>query len=301
MKKVLAATLATVSVMTVSASVMADDAIKVLVNGGEVKFDVQPFIENDRTLVPMRAIFEALGADVAWDEKDRTVVSYDPVSDVSITMQIDKDVMFVDGTEYKLDTPAKIVNDRTFVPLRAISESMNSTVNWDGETRTVTIEKDLTQKSGVGIENPWIDYKSIDEVNAAINESGDKKFGIADITVEGCTVKAYRYMPTSNLTEVVYSFKQDKKEADVTVRMMPGDTDISGISGGEKLEEIKTDEYWAEIYKYKDLTYAIWSCEDADTVYSRCVIIETTTMNENDVKAFIKTLIEDVEENYPKG
>lgn len=141
MKKIIAAVLAATSVMTASASVFADDTIKVLVNGTQVEFDVQPFIENERTLVPMRAIFEALGAEVAWDEDDRTVISYDPVSDVSITMQADSDVMFVDEEAVTLDVPAKIVSDRTFVPLRAISESMNSTVDWDDATRTITITK----------------------------------------------------------------------------------------------------------------------------------------------------------------
>lgn len=141
MKKIIAAVLAATSVMTASASVFADDTIKVLVNGTQVEFDVQPFIENERTLVPMRAIFEALGAEVAWDEDDRTVISYDPVSDVSITMQADSDVMFVDEEAVTIDVPAKIVSDRTFVPLRAISESMNSTVDWDDATRTITITK----------------------------------------------------------------------------------------------------------------------------------------------------------------
>ncbi len=127
------------------AVVLADDAIKVLVNGNEISFsDASPFIEDDRTLVPMRAIFEALGAQVAWDGDTRTIISYDPVSDVSITMQIDSDKMFINETAVTLDVPARIVNDRTVVPLRAVSEGMNSIVNWDGETKTVTVDKELS-------------------------------------------------------------------------------------------------------------------------------------------------------------
>lgn len=141
MKKIIAAILAAVSIMTASAAVMADDTIKVIVNGTQVEFDAEPFIENDYTLVPMRAIFEALGAQVAWDGEDKTVISYDAASDVSVTLQIDSDVMFVNEAAVELDVSAKLVSDRTFVPLRAVSESMNCTVNWDGEARTVTITK----------------------------------------------------------------------------------------------------------------------------------------------------------------
>jgi len=296
MKKIIATILAA-SVMTASAAVLAEEPIKILVNDVQISFDAEPFIENDRTLVPMRAIFEALGAQVAWDGEDRTVISYDPVSDVSITMQIDSDVMFVGETAVKLDVPAKIVSDRTFVPLRAISESMNSEVNWDGATRTVAIKKDL---SAVQFENPWVEYETIDELNAALNEADDIKYGVADIAAEGYTVKAYRYMPTTNMTEIIYSFKDDGGEAEVAIRKMPGDTDISGISGGTKIEDCQIEGSAVEIYKYEDTTYAIWSCEDV-TVYSHSVTVETTTMSEENVIDFVKALVESVEQEYPKG
>ncbi|MBQ8301244.1 MAG: copper amine oxidase N-terminal domain-containing protein [Clostridia bacterium] len=297
MKKIIATILAAASVMTASAAVLAEEPIKILVNDVQISFDAEPFIENDRTLVPMRAIFEALGAQVAWDGEDRTVISYDPVSDVSITMQIDSDVMFVGETAVKLDVPAKIVSDRTFVPLRAISESMNSEVNWDGATRTVTIEKSM---EAVQVENPWVEYETIDELNAALNEADDIKYGVADIAAEGYTVKAYRYMPTTNMTEIIYSFKDDGGEAEVAIRMMPGDTDISVISGGTKIEDCQIEGSAVEIYKYEDITYAIWACEDV-TVYSHSVAVETTTMSEENVIDFVKALVESVEQEYPKG
>ena len=139
-KKIIAAVLAASSVMSLTAGVMAEDAIKIFVNGKQVICeDVDPFIENDHTLVPMRAIFEALGASVDWDGDTRTVVSYDPVSDVSITLQIDSDTMFVGETPVTLETPARIANDVTVVPVRAIAEGMHSVVGWDGDTRTVTV------------------------------------------------------------------------------------------------------------------------------------------------------------------
>ena len=97
-KKIIASVLAVASVLTLSAGALADDNITVTVNGNNVSFvEITPFIENDHTLVPMREIFEALGADVQWDNETRTVISYDSISDVSITMQIESDVMYVNG------------------------------------------------------------------------------------------------------------------------------------------------------------------------------------------------------------
>ena len=73
-KKIIASVLAVASVLTVSAGALADDNITVTVNGNNVSFvEITPFIENDHTLVPMREIFEALGADVQWDDETRTV------------------------------------------------------------------------------------------------------------------------------------------------------------------------------------------------------------------------------------
>lgn len=146
-KRIIAAVAALSVTAALSAGVLADDSIKVLVNGNEVTFtEAQPFIENERTLVPMRAIYEALGARVAWEGETRTIVSYDPTSDVSITMQIDSNKMFINEQEIELDVPARIVNDRTVVPLRAISEGMKSVVNWDNDTRTVTVEKTVSEE-----------------------------------------------------------------------------------------------------------------------------------------------------------
>ena len=144
-KKIIASVLAVASVLTVSAGALADDNITVTVNGNNVSFvEITPFIENDHTLVPMREIFEALGADVQWDNETRTVISYDSVSDVSITMQIDSDVMYVNGDAVTLETPAKIVGSSTVVPVRAIAEGMHSVVGWD-EARQLLLKRKSKQ------------------------------------------------------------------------------------------------------------------------------------------------------------
>ena len=76
-KRIISALLAITAAVMSFGTVMADDAITVLVNDKQVQFeDVAPFIENEHTLVPFRAIFEALGSKVQWDGETRTVLSY---------------------------------------------------------------------------------------------------------------------------------------------------------------------------------------------------------------------------------
>ncbi|MCH5212938.1 MAG: hypothetical protein J1G06_07975 [Oscillospiraceae bacterium] len=111
--------------------------IKVVLNGHTMSFDQPPVIIDERTLVPMRAIFESLGAEVIWNGDTRTVTAIRP--DKIITMQIDNNLMYVNGAVLELDVPPQIVNDFTMVPVRAVSESLDCTVNWDGDTQTVYI------------------------------------------------------------------------------------------------------------------------------------------------------------------
>lgn len=147
-KKIIALTVAAMTVLGAASLPAAadDEPVTVIINGEALVIpegDTQPYIEEGRTLVPMRAIFEALGAYINWDGDTKTVVSYDPVSDVSITMQVDSATIFVGETPVELDVPARLVNDRTVVPVRAVSEGMHSQVDWDENTRTVTITKDM--------------------------------------------------------------------------------------------------------------------------------------------------------------
>ena len=118
-------------------SLAQDETITVILDGTTLSFDVPPMLVNDRTLVPMRAIFTALGADVDWDDDTQTAIS---VKDgVTIRIQIGNTVMDVDGESVPLDAPAMLVSDRTLVPLRAVSEAFGVMVDWQGETETVIL------------------------------------------------------------------------------------------------------------------------------------------------------------------
>jgi hypothetical protein len=111
--------------------------ITVSVNGAALSFDQPPIVENGRTLVPLRAIFEALGADVNWDAASQTVTAVK--GNVTVTLKIGSNVLDKSGQQISLDVPAQIVGGRTLVPARAVAESFGANVAWDDVARTVTI------------------------------------------------------------------------------------------------------------------------------------------------------------------
>ena len=118
MKKLLAI-LIMVMAISVALPAMASENIKVTVGGERVIFDVQPQLINDRTMVPLRAIFEALDATVSWD--DATQVIKPMKGNTLITLEIDDNTMWVNSKKVTLDVPATLVDGRTLVPVRAIS------------------------------------------------------------------------------------------------------------------------------------------------------------------------------------
>lgn len=116
------------------------NTIPVFVDGVQIDFDQQPIIQDDRTLVPLRGVFEALGATVYWNNDTRSVTAYK--DDTTIELAIGSSTMYVNGQPKYLDVAGQIINDRTMVPLRAISEAFGSIVYWDNDTRTVRVYSD---------------------------------------------------------------------------------------------------------------------------------------------------------------
>ncbi|MBE7045976.1 MAG: hypothetical protein E7396_01025 [Ruminococcaceae bacterium] len=115
----------------------AEDSVKVVINGVEQTYDQMPVIVNGRTLVPMRGIFEALGARVQWIDYSKTVVGSRDRK--FIKLKLGSDEVAIDGVSQKIDVPAQIINSRTMVPVRFISEALGEKVEWDGNTKTVYI------------------------------------------------------------------------------------------------------------------------------------------------------------------
>ena|GEM_PF-2924423 len=122
--------------------VYADNQVEVIINGEAVVFESQqPVIINDRALVPVRDVFEALGFVVDWDENTSTVVMLDRWREIYVTIgeYSFELVSFSQPSTAYLDVAARIINDRTMMPIRAILEAIGHVVEWDVESRTITV------------------------------------------------------------------------------------------------------------------------------------------------------------------
>ena len=155
-----------IGVAVCSTSVFASDNISVILDGEKIAFDVQPQIIEERTFVPMRAVFEAFDMTVDWNGETQTVTANRDNN--SISMTIGTDTFYHNGKAIELDVPAQIVGDRMLVPVRAISESLDCTVKWDGDERKVIIISSPEKVTGTATINEMrclIDYQPIDFVN----------------------------------------------------------------------------------------------------------------------------------------
>ncbi len=138
MKKLLAVVSILMVILGTVLSVNAYETASVTLNGQYIQFDQQPIIINDRTMVPMRKIFEAMGCEVLWDEEDEMIDVWRG-DDNLMTLWIGDLEMWTPGGLVYLDAAPFVMNDRTLVPVRAISESIGAQVDWDEYNWTVII------------------------------------------------------------------------------------------------------------------------------------------------------------------
>lgn len=135
------------------------------INGEVKKMDAKPFIKNDRTLVPLRFIVEAIGGEVNWDNDNRLVTVNSKGK--TIELPIDSKTIKIDGKDVNIDQAAIIKGDRTFVPIRFIAENLDMVVNYINDTREIEISSFEDKKS----DNNADMTQALDEKNAATNNS----------------------------------------------------------------------------------------------------------------------------------
>lgn len=160
-KKVISIVLSLVFILSLSNAVFADNGITVKLDDKQLTFDVPPQIIDGRTMVPMRKIFEELGASVDWNAETRTITSKKGTTTISLTIGVE--TIAVNNSVKSLDVAPSIIDGRTLVPVRAISEAFNLDVEWESETATVVI----TQKKK-NTEQVWGNLKNI------VRKKGDK-------------------------------------------------------------------------------------------------------------------------------
>ena len=155
MKKILSILIAVMMVVALTATFAnAQQEISVKLDDVQIDFaDVKPQIINGRTMVPLRAIFEALGATVEWDDATKTVKS--EKGDIYVALTIGEAELRKNWQTIELDVPAQIIDSRTMVPVRAISEAYECDVQWDDATKSVIIttpkEEDIPEPERIDV------------------------------------------------------------------------------------------------------------------------------------------------------
>ena len=138
MKKIVASLLILLLIISTSLTIFAsNDEVSVYLDNVKIEFDVPAQIINGRTMVPVRKIFEELGMTVNWDGETQKVSA--DKKGVLIELTINDTTIYRNSIEQTIDVPAQIIDGRTLVPVRVVSEYAGAEVSWDGTTSTVYI------------------------------------------------------------------------------------------------------------------------------------------------------------------
>ena len=223
-------------------SVVAQSDISVEINGEKMQFDVMPIEENGRVLVPMRAIFEELGAGIFWDDTTWTVTA--EKGDKKIILHVGSPYARVNKDDVPLDVPAKIVDGRTLVPVRFVAETLGAFVDWDESTNTVKIissdknelKEKFEGKKILFIGNSFLHYgRTVDSVNKkylTLEERKDKRGGFAQIfRANGIDVSVVNWTISSH-----------------KLNDMVGANECSVCKNGVIHEEYLTDKYYDYVF-----------------------------------------------------
>ena len=120
---------------------MASEDISVVLDGEKLDFDVAPIMEDGRVLVPLRTIFKKYGAVLEWNGKfNKTSAQIRGANGVYVSVQIGKEIAYKNNSSFKLEIAPKMVDGRTFVPVRFIAKVLEAKVSWDEKTKTVFIK-----------------------------------------------------------------------------------------------------------------------------------------------------------------
>lgn len=112
--------------------------IDIYINGTKIKFDSLPYLKDGRTMVPFRPIAEALGCTVNWDPIEKEIIT--EMNGSVIKFFTEKKTAYINQKSMELDVPPEVIDGRTYVPLRFLSETFGYKVYWDDSNNKVTID-----------------------------------------------------------------------------------------------------------------------------------------------------------------
>lgn len=246
---------------------VGDAAIKVTIDGVLQQYDQPPVIINNRTMVPLRAIFEALDAKIDWEDATRTVTAIK--ADKVIKLTIESKIAYVDNKEVMLDQPAALINGRTLVPVRFIGEALGTKVDWDEANSTVIITKPDASPVSNPTPTPTPTAPADDIVPPAPPVSKDNL--IADPTMEGARFTGANYEATPTYVKT------------------------TAHTGKQSLQVVAKKEYGcvkfppSKIEQGKDYSYSAWVKLGADSQSTAVNIIICYTVGDELIQKKVAT------------
>jgi len=153
--------------------------IRIFTENKEIEFDTKPNVVDGRTLVPMRAIFETFGLEVSWNNETKQATGSN--SKNRIIFMVDSNKVMINGKEKVIDVPAMIIEKRTMIPLRFLSEKLGYNVVWEGDSNLILISKnDIVQWKYVGSNTEDTNGKELKYYSKYINGKDTLKIAVEE-------------------------------------------------------------------------------------------------------------------------
>lgn len=197
-----------------------------------------PFVdENYRTLVPFRKALETYGATVEWNNESRIATAMK--GDIKVEVPIDQNYIMVNGLQQANDTSAKIVNGRTYLPIRAVIQAFNSSVEWDQNLKTVVITTTPIDAKAILTEanNKSYNWKNYD-ADVLINMSMPVKDDAGSVSMVNMNMKMYMtlFMEPSMKAKINANMKmnmmgQEIEQPIMDMYMTSNDTSLTQYMG----------------------------------------------------------------------
>lgn len=268
-----------------------DNEIIVAIDSVKVDFDENsgfPFVdENYRTLVPFRKALEAYGAAVEWNEESRIATAVK--GDIKVEVPIDQDYIMVNEQQQSNDTAAKIVNGRTYLPIRAVIQAFGSSVEWDQNLKTVVITSTPVDAKAILAEanQKSYDWKNYD-ADVLINMSMPIKDDAGSVSIMNMNMKMFMtlFMEPSLKAKIDASMKmnimgQEVEQPIMEMYMTSDDTSLTQYMGMNDGTGALT---WMKLV-YEDEMFGALLKQDKETIKSNQ---ELTDKYIKDIKYFGK-------------
>lgn len=240
-------TLTLLSLSSFNKTNAASSEISVSIDSRPIYFDVAPQKINGRIMVPLRAIFESLGAEVGWDNETQTIIG--TKEGRNITLRVTAATATVGGKTVQLDVPATKISGRVFVPTRFVAESFGADVKWNDSSKQVTISTGATTSDGTYYfvyNSKKVSAADLEAIKLYINKFKDSRNVLFDATTYASAPQLYDALKT----------KQKQLGGNVTgIQIFGMEEDVPAFSYIHKVQVIPATERWNGIEFNKEATY----------------------------------------------